>query len=386
MKSDEYRDNTIDRFSKFVKGRIKDRSYSASLGKIRRVVECCKNNVKNNIDKISGDKQLDTIILINEYYSHIGSMSCPYSKEEFLSVLKASEDTSETRLLRKWEKYVSFCLRKAQIDFNGYNFKDVVECFEQIWEGQEKIIGFIAGLFGLKKDEPTTAIIGTLAQAYAYNGNYEEAIEHFNLSVEYAIKSSAQTASYLLTLYHRCGDVENVRIQFERQVGEKPEEYYMRENFKNNWELLSYCKIRALELYKGSGTKLPHIELEKLKSWGTEYPFSLVLKWEGISLFLEDAERNRDRIGRYFSEAISSLLKDDNGFAIKALSLPIILCYGVVDNQNDFHSRYMGILRDLKSQSEDFRSYVDTRAPMLNEMKNDADIWERALALPFTYS
>ena len=57
-----------------------------------------------------------------------------------------------------------------------------------------------------------------------------------------------------------------------------------------------------------------------------------------------------------------------------------------MDNQNPYHARYNTYLNELKAQSSSFAAYVDNKMPILNEVRNDRDIWQRALMLPFYYS
>jgi hypothetical protein len=88
----------------------------------------------------------------------------------------------------------------------------------------------------------------------------------------------------------------------------------------------------------------------------------------------------------YFSDAISNLLKDENGFAIKTLALPIIQCFAIVNNQNPFHAKYNNIISELKKQCPAFDVYVEKSASQFVIKNNKADIWERALLLPFIYA
>ena len=103
--------------------------------------------------------------------------------------------------------------------------------------------------------------------------------------MEYSIKSTNRTYSYLFTIYHRNKDLDKARECFKGQTEFTPEEYLT--NKKDDaWKLLSYFKLRALELYVNGNTKLPHIELLELSNYNSEYPFPLVMKWAAISLYL----------------------------------------------------------------------------------------------------
>lgn len=228
-------------------------------------------------------------------------------------------------------------------------------------------------------------MLGTLAQTYAYIGEINTAEEYFNLSKDYAIKSNSRTDSYLFCLHHIKGDVECCRTDFEVVSGKPAEKYADNKDYSNLWTLLIYCKLRALELHENGKTSLPHIDLQSLQSYNLEYPFPLIMKWEAIALWLENPTENKSIVEKYFSDAIKNLRAKENGFAIKTLSLPIIQCYGIVNNTNEFHSTYNTWCEELKKGAKGFADYVNS-SEVLKSIKNDCDIWQRALSLPFIYS
>jgi hypothetical protein len=128
------------------------------------------------------------------------------------------------------------------------------------------------------------------------------------------------------------------------------------------------------------------IPLEYIRSSErSEYPFPLILKWVALALYLQNEEEHKASIEFLFKRAIDELLKEENGFAIKTLALPIIQCYGLINNQNSYHSRYGNILQLLLNQSDGFRMYAEGVSHLMN-IKNDADMWQRAMLLPFIYS
>lgn len=376
-----------DMFYDLIKFKISERARDSNLVNIKTLVCTFLNEFEwASKNEFLGSEKLEIMILFVEYFSHIGDIQSPFDKESVLNALKGD---SETRLMRKWEKYVSYSLREVQILFNGYKFSESVDTFEDIWNKQEQIINNMPDLVlsnEMKKDEPTTAIIGSLAQSYAYNGELDKAVEYFEISKDYSIKTTHRTDSSLFTIYHRKNDIEKTRHYFEKQTGLNPEEYARNENYEDNWKLLSYCKLRALELYKNNQTDLPAVDLKKLNSYNSEYPFPLIQKWEGIAKWLESPNMNRNIVTDYFTDAINILLKEDNGFAMRTLALPIIQCFALVDNTNSYHAKYNTILAGLKQESKDFSSFVDKRADVLNNIKNNGSIWERAMLLPFIYA
>lgn len=377
-------------FYDLLKSKIEERATNSNLVPIKTVINVFLKEIKNaNMLLLPASRRLELIVLFTEYFSHIGDTKMPFAKDVFLEALKENGKKSETRMLRKWEKYVSFSLRETQILFNGYRFLESVENFETIWSEQEKIVRQMPKFFfenAEPRDEPTTALIGTLAQSYAYAGKLEEAIEYFEMSKSYAIRTTNRTDSYLFTIHHRQGDIEKARECFFAQINKSPEDYAAKKDFSDSWKLLSYCKLRALELYKNKSRNLPSVDLKKLDNYNTEYPFPLIQKWEGIALWLENPQQNKSTIESYFTDAISNLLNDENGFAIKTLAFPIIQCFALVNKQNQFHAKYNDYLLKLKTESVAFDNYVKSNANLFDITNNSTDIWERALLLPFTYA
>lgn len=378
-----------DSFNEFVKLKIESRSTASSLVKAKQLIDCFLEEFSNTKGQcLKGEQRLEMVTRFVEYYSHIGEVNVPIDDAMFDDLLKSVDSNSETRALRRWEKKVSFVLRQSQIYFNGYNFEGFRQTIEQCYSQHERIINSIEVLKdeqGKVKDEPTVALLGTLAQTYAYIGDIDQAEEYFILSKEYAIKSNAITDSYLFCLHHCKGDIEACRTDFEAVSKKTPERYAEDKKFEDLWTLLLYCKLRALELHTNGRTALPCIDLKSLSSYNSEYPFPLIMKWEAIALWIENATANKQIVEKYFSDAINNLLSEDNGFAIKTLALPIVQCYGLVNNRNEYHARYNQIVEQLQRQSQSFASYVKS-SDVLQSITNKEDLWQRALSLPFIYS
>lgn len=377
-----------DVFRNFLQYHLDTRYKSEKISKLNDVVEKFRMEFETGSDKLPVDKRLEIITSLTAYYSHYGAITMPVRKEAFIDLLSKTGSGAESRVTRKWEKYVSFCLRAAQIQFNGYNFGEAAAAFEKIWETHRKIIDVVGYGFDAGKDEPTAAIIGTLAQSYAFEGRIDEAIEYFKRSGEYATKTSRQNCSYLLTLHFIKQDIENVRRYFEAQTGgETPEAFAARKRPENEdvWTLLSYAKLRALELHKTGKTALPEIDISADKR-ATEYPYPLVLKWAAVAKHIENPDGNRAAVSEYLTRAADNLLMEGRGFAIRTLALPVIQVCALADNTNPYHAKYNSIADSLKTESRAFADFVEKRAPLLNQIKNDAGIWERANALPFNYS
>lgn len=378
-----------DSFNEFVKLKIESRSTASSLVKAKQLIDYFLKEFSNTKGQcLKGEQRLEMVTRFVEYYSHIGEVNVPIDDAMFDDLLKSVDSNSETRALRRWEKKVSFVLRQSQIYFNGYNFEGFRQTIEQCYSQHERIINsidFLKDEQGKVKDEPTVALLGTLAQTYAYIGDIDQAEEYFILSKEYAIKSNAITDSYLFCLHHCKGDIEACRTDFEAVSKKTPERYAEDKKFEDLWTLLLYCKLRALELHTNGKTALPCIDLKSLSSYNSEYPFPLIMKWEAIALWIENATANKQIVEKYFSDAINNLLSEDNGFAIKTLALPIVQCYGLVNNRNEYHARYNQIVEQLQRQSQSFASYVKS-SDVLQSITNKEDLWQRALSLPFIYS
>ena len=375
-----------DMFYDFLKSEIKERESDSSLAKKKNFVNIFLEEFRKDVmlDKLSSGEYLEMMVLFVEYFSHIGDINTPFERKELIRQIKRCDRGSETRTLRKWEKMISYALHESQIYFNGYNFATTTKVLEDIWEKHGNILNLLKDVLP-QKDEPTTALIGTLAQAYAFEDKFDEAVEYFELSKEYAIKSTARTHSYLFNIYHRQKNIEKCREHFELSCGKTPEEYYRRKEFDRTWDLLLYCKLRALELYKKRTTTLPAIDLTILKNYNSEYPFPLVMKWEGVALWLENGDADKDIIEKYFTDALNNLLDENNGFTIRTLALPIVQCYTLINNQNPFYAKYDNYLAEFIRQSEHFKAFV-SKKPILENIKNKEDIWERSMSLPFYYA
>ena len=380
-----------DAFNEFLKLKIESRSTDSALVGSKKLVVTFLNEFQNTKGQyLKGEQRLELATHFVEYYSHIGEVILPIDEVVFDTLLKNIDKNSETRVLRRWEKKVSFVLRQSQIRFNAYDFENFRMSIEQCYSQHEKIVNTIELLkdeHGKIKDEPTTALLGTLAQTYAYMGNMELAEEYFELSKEYAIKSTARTDSYLFCIHHHQKNVEACRKDFETVCKKTPERYVADKDYSDLWTLLLYCKLRALELHINGNTALYAIDLSTHSKYNSEYPFPLIMKWEAIALWLENPTENRAIIETYFSNAIDNLLNPENGFVIRTLALSIIQCYGIVNNRNRFHARYNTLLNELINVdgTNGFKIYIQT-SNVLKSITNYYDIWERALSLAFIYS
>lgn len=375
-----------DMFYDFLKSEIAERETLSKLANIRPFVQKFIDEFDSYAkENLKSGKNLEQLILFVEYHSHIGSAKNPFERKVFKNLLEQMDSSTETRTLIKWERNVSYTLRETQIYFNDYNFIAASENLSKVWSTHCKLLSILKDEI-YENDENATALIGSMGQLFALREDYETAKVYFEEdSKKYAIKSNSITDSYLFAIYHRYEDIANCRNCFRLVTGNTPEDYYKDNNFDKTWNLIMYCKLRALELYEKGKTTLPAINLEDLKNYNSEYPFPLAMKWEAIARCLEKKDSNISKAKKYFADAIANLLEEDNGFAIRTLALPIMQCFNLIDSQNPYYKSYIGILNKLKSESEYFADYVCDK-PQLNDLVNDLNIWERALLLPFYYA
>ena len=106
--------------------------------------------------------------------THLGTTEDRYG-EKYQELLRQEPPK---RASERKEKRFRLQVRRAQFYFHAYQFTSVREQLERSWEEQEE---------AYKKDQQgpdlhdlsLAEIYGTLAQSYAFEGNYEEAIEYF---------------------------------------------------------------------------------------------------------------------------------------------------------------------------------------------------------------
>lgn len=365
-------------FYDFIKNRIEERKLESS----QQLVEIFTGELKKILpewDKVKGLKELnctDFIILINEYSSHLGiATSMPFSFEEF----EANNNKYEGRLLRRWENKIRFNLRAAEICFNGYDFKTIQKSMSDLCDKQDKLREMLDG----EKDNHSSAILGTLGQAYAFLNETSNAENKFNRSLAISDSKKGQTYSYIFTICHKVGDVEKCKEYFRLSTGIEASDYLskLEEDRSRNFNLVSYEKLRALEIKKNGRTDLPRFDIENHSDLGNEYPIPLIKKWAAISLYLENKEENKDLIMKLLNESAESCIKG-KGFAIRAMAIPMFQCVYLIGSTN---SQYEKFINDLTNECPGFAEYAEA-VPNIKKLDNKLDIWDRALLLPFYYA
>jgi hypothetical protein len=370
-----------DCFYDFLKRQIYNRSNKGNLVNMRHCIDAFAQEFQSFISlnlKSIRESDIDLLILFTEYYSHIGNIELPFSQEDVEKVLQ-----KDRRILHRWENQYRYNLRKAQMHFNAYKFQDDINVFSNMYEIQERLINDISSM-GNTSDNHIITIINTMAQAHAFQGELDQAIGLFDSSLKYG--DDSQTHSYMFTCFHRKKSLNESKEQFEKQIKQKAEEFCSNEKSHNVWNLLSYVKLRALDLYLNNSTSLKSIDLEsKEKYYGNEYPFPLIKKWEAIALYFEDKDANKNKAKEYLKSAIKDLLLENNGFTINSLAIPVFQCLSYIDGNAEILNQYDGILEKLRENSIYFDNYVNKNTE-IGKLNNNLDIWDRALLLPFNYA
>ncbi|MEE1259579.1 MAG: hypothetical protein U0K66_05275 [Paludibacteraceae bacterium] len=366
-------------FYDFIKNRIEERKLESS----QQLVEIFTGELKKILpewsNKVKGLKELnctDFIILINEYSSHLGiATSMPFSFDEF----EKYNNKYEGRLLRRWENKIRFNLRAAEICFNGYDFKTIQESMSDLCDKQDKLREMLDG----EKDNHSSAILGTLGQAYAFLNETSNAESKFKRSLEISDSKKGQTYSYIFTICHKIGDVEKCKEYFRLSTGIEASDYLskLEEDRSRNFNLVSYEKLRALEIKKNGRTDLPRFDIENHSDLGNEYPIPLIKKWVAISLYLENKEENKGLIMSLLNESAESCIKG-KGIAIRAMAIPMFQCISLIGSTN---SQYEKFINDLANECPGFAEYAEA-VPNIKTLDNKLDIWDRALLLPFYYA
>lgn len=284
----------------------------------------------------------------------------------------------------RWNSYLQLQLFKAQSFFNGYNFN--ADFLEPVLEKQmaaARLLNEGVGLGEKYVDDNCAAILGTLGQAAAFRGEYDKALEYFFKDYECTSEWwKSQVASYIFVVYHRQKDWDKAYEWFEKQAGMNFEQFG--ETFDTTsdmWVVLNYLRLYALGLYLGK--QVPQYPDKDRMRFKGDYPYGLVQKWAGISLYLK-GERSR-------AETVLSMsydrLKSSDGYTIKSLALPVLkIRYKLAgyDKISKREAQYSKLLEKCR-ESEHFVAYMaDKKIFDLNDGK--FDIWETAMMLPFNYA
>lgn len=283
----------------------------------------------------------------------------------------------------RWQSYLGLQLFKAQALFNGYNFN--VDFLGNLLKEQKYITQSTSEFFGNSEnivDDNLAAILGTLGQAAAFRGEYKKALELFIEDYNYTSDNwKSQVASYIFVVYHRLQDWDKAYEWFEKQTGQKFEDFGKTiSKSTSQWLTLDYFRLYALGL-KQKRPLPPFPESCKLNRKG-DYPNGLVSKWYGICQSLKGDRNAWDELN-----TARKNLEKGTDFAVKSLALPILkmgykmASYDKVDHMAE---KYQTLLEECKT-SEGFVAYITGKETFDLDHK-DANIWETAMMLPFNYA
>jgi len=200
----------------------------------------------------------------------------------------------------------------------------------------------------------------------------KEAKEYYGIAESHVNKSYFKTASYLFCIYLREENIEKCHEYFEKQTGVCAADFCkQKDKCSDAWFLLSYARLKGLEIYKNGRSNLP-----KLGDFNPNgYPRPLILKWQAFE----------ENSGKNLQKAAELLLKEI-GFTLRTLALPVIQMLYCFEPKNDLCKDYGKILEGLKNECENFKRYVNDVQPSLNTLDNGLDLWSRAMLLPGYYA
>lgn len=330
------------------------------------------------------------------YDTHRGSTSAQ-SADEYFSVFE-SAPYAFGKISERWEAYVEAKAAAAQIFFNAYDFASVQGDFDSLYAAHSGIKECVGKLICSETDETIAAITGTLGQAYAFEGRYDDAelylkedYEHTNPGTLYR----SMVNSYLVTLYILKNDPDSAG-------------YYLKEKFEaekipfsnlgeglffvqNNWTLVDTLRYRSLLAENGEKQRAPVDE--EIKRVNSGYPYPLVLKW---TAYLCHCDGEDERAETLLTQAITMLESPSNQFAIRTLAVPLHLMRADICPQKigTYNKKYRLSMDNLLTGPETFKEYICGKpASGYDDNQKDFDLsrsagtlWEKATVLPFYYS
>lgn len=324
------------------------------------------------------DKFNELMNVFVEFYSHYGCTRLPFELEDAKKIYLTSKD--DGRAAMRWTKYVSFILHSCQMPFNAYDFESTVPCLEETLATHRKVVEPLLELAG-GIDENTTALLGSIGQSYAFREQYDEAEKYFNESLK-TTKRTNRTYSFLFAIAHRNKNLPFAHKYFKLQTGVDASEFCKNENFSNAFNTVSYCKLRALELYINKTTQLDDIDIRHFDINQKDYAVGLALKWLAVGNMLENP-----KLSPYAEKLLENSIKNlqMGSFTEQTLALSAIQCFAYINPENEYCLRYQQFIKKLMKQSESFAKYMKQHREW-KVINKDADLWDRAMFLPFYYA
>ena len=353
-----------------------------------------RKELKNELEQprykeiISEKQQIDFLLdCLIGLDTHLGATEDRYGAR----CLNLLQKQNTERLSDHWESYLRLFIRRAQFDFNAYRFEKVLRYLEPLRTTQNRLHELLSAAMKLPDgdsklpDRSLAEIHGTLGQAYAFLGRWDDAT--LDLEEDFTLAdagSSSRPASYLFCVYLHQKNQEQCRSWFEKQVDAKPSEFlegWLSTKRGSPWALLSYLRLRGLELELG-GTDVPALDPAKLQDYEkADYPWPLILKWAAFGLF---SEGKKDEAKALLQQALKRL-EGSSKFTRRTLALSHYQMLGLLRTDSKLRSDYKALLEELMEAEPGFAKYVESH----NLGKNWHDgrtLWERAMCLPGYYA
>ena len=374
-------------YSEYLEARGQIPDILAHLDRLRDELE--KELEQPRYKEIVSEKQqidflLDCLIGLD---THLGAIEDRYGAR----CLNLLQKQNTERLSDHWESWLRLFIRRAQFDFNAYRFEQVLQDMEPLRKTQNRLHELLSPAMKLPDgdsklpDRSLAEIHGTLGQAYAFLGRWDDATLELEEDSALADEGSrSKPASYLFCVYLHQKNQEQCRSWFEKQVDAKPSEFFdgwLSTKRSSSWALLSYLRLRGLEL-ELCGTDLPALDPAKLQDYEkADYPWPLILKWAAFGLF---SEGKKDEAKALLRQAVNRL-EGSSEFTLRTLALSHYQMLGLLRTDSKLRSDYKARLENLMEAGPEFAKYVESHN--LGKIWDDGrTLWERAMCLPGYYA
>lgn len=374
-------------YSEYLETRGQISDILAHLDRLRDELE--KELEQPRYKEIVSEKQqidflLDCLIGLD---THLGATEDRYGAR----CLNLLQKQNTERLSDHWESYLRLFIRRAQFDFNAYRFEQILQDLEPLRETQNRLHKLLSAAMKLPDgasklpDRSLAEIHGTLGQAYAFLGRWDNATleleEDFTLADE---GSRSKPAAYLFCVYLHQKNQKQCCSWFEKQVDAKPSEFldgWLSTKRGSSWALLSYLRLRGLELELG-GTDLPALDPAKLQGYKkADYPWPLILKWAAFGLF---SEGKKDEAKVLLQQALKRL-EGSSEFTLRTLALSHYQMLALLRTDSKLRSDYEALRKKLMEAGPRFAKYVESHN-LGKIWHDDRTLWERAMCLPGYYA
>ena len=374
-------------YSEYLEARGQIPDILAHLDRLRDELE--KELEQPRYKEIVSEKQqidflLDCLIGLD---THLGATEDRYG-DRCLNLLQKQ---NTERLSDQWESWLRLCIRRAQFDFNAYRFEKVRQELEPLRTTQNRLHELLSEAMKLPDgasklpDRSLAEIHGTLGQADAFLGRWDDAT--LELEEDFALAdegSRSKPAGYLFCVYLYQKNLEECCSWFEKQVNVKSSEFlegWLSTKRGSSWALLSYLRLRGLELELG-GTDLPALDPAKLQDYEkADYPWPLILKWTAFGLF---SEGKKDEAKALLQQALKRL-EGSSEFTLRTLALSHYQMLGLLRTDSKLRSDYKALLEKLMKTEPRFAKYVESHN--LGKIWDDGrTLWERVMCLPGYYA